>query len=96
MLLAAVISICFCLPLTLHAGTVSLKVGAAAIAITPYGPNPDWHGPITANGIWGERFTDANQNDRWDAVESVLPEAFPIKPSDDPEVLPWRLGSECQ
>jgi hypothetical protein len=46
-----------------------LKVGVAAIAITPFGPNPDWHGQVTASGVWGERFTDLNHNGRWDPGE---------------------------
>lgn len=70
--LLQVISICLCITQTVHAGTVSVKVGVAKIAITPYGPNPDWHGPVTVSGIWGERFTDANNNDRWDAGEPFV------------------------
>ena len=46
-----------------------LKVGVAAIRITPSGPNPDWDGTTTESGVWGERFTDANHNGRWDAGE---------------------------
>src|ERR1044072_555655 len=46
-----------------------LKVGVAAFRITPSGPNPDWDGTITQSGVWGERFTDANGNGRWDAGE---------------------------
>lgn len=46
-----------------------LKVGAAAVALTPFGAHPDWDGTITASGVWGERFTDANQNGHWDAGE---------------------------
>src|ERR1044072_609633 len=46
-----------------------LKVGAASIPITPFGPNPDWDGTITQSGVWGERFTDSNNNGRWDAGE---------------------------
>ncbi len=46
-----------------------LKVGVAAIRITPSGPNPDWDGTITQSGVWGERFTDVNGNGRWDAGE---------------------------
>jgi len=70
--LALATSVCVCFTLTPYAGTASLKAGAAAIPITPYGPNPDWHGPITANGVWGERFTDVNHNDRWDAGEPFI------------------------
>jgi hypothetical protein len=46
-----------------------LKVGAAAVSITPFGPNPDWDGTITQSGVWGEKFTDSNSNGRWDAGE---------------------------
>src|SRR5438105_11268716 len=46
-----------------------LKVGVAAVALTPFGPNPDWDGTITASGVWGERFTDTNQNGQWDPGE---------------------------
>lgn len=46
-----------------------LKVGVAAVPITPFGPNPDWDGTITPSGVWGEKFTDANHNGRWDPGE---------------------------
>src|SRR5262249_9600431 len=46
-----------------------LKVGAAAIAITPFGQNPDWDGQITSTGVWGEKFNDKNGNGVWDAGE---------------------------
>lgn len=46
-----------------------LKVGVAAVRITPAGPNPDWDGTVTRSGVWGELFTDANRNGRWDAGE---------------------------
>ena len=55
-----------------HDSTVAnnqLKVGAAAVPITPFGPNPDWDGTITDSGVWGERFTDTNHNGRWDPGE---------------------------
>jgi Neutral/alkaline non-lysosomal ceramidase, N-terminal len=47
----------------------SLKVGVAALPITPFGANADWDGPVTESGVWGERFTDTNHNGRWDAGE---------------------------
>src|SRR5262245_11390044 len=47
----------------------ALKVGVAAAAITPFGPNADWDGTITDSGVWGEKFTDKNGNGRWDAGE---------------------------
>src|SRR3954468_4637028 len=46
-----------------------LKAGAAAIAITPFGSNPDWKGPITESGVWGDKFTDSNHNGHWDEGE---------------------------
>lgn len=46
-----------------------LKVGVAAVAITPFGTNHDWDGTITETGVWGEKFTDTNHNGRWDAGE---------------------------
>ena len=47
-----------------------MKAGAAAIVITPYGKNSDWHGPITPSGVWEEGFVDLNKNGRWDEGES--------------------------
>ena len=48
---------------------VTLRVGVAAIPITPFGANPEWDGPVTESGVWGERFRDTNHNGRWDAGE---------------------------
>src|ERR1044072_9522834 len=45
------------------------KVGAAAIALTPFGPNPDWDVGITESGVWHERFTAAHRNGHGDAGE---------------------------
>jgi Neutral/alkaline non-lysosomal ceramidase, N-terminal len=47
----------------------SLRVGVAALPITPFGPNQDWDGSLTESGVWGEKFTDANHNGRWDSGE---------------------------
>lgn len=47
----------------------TLKVGVAAVPITPCGQNPDWDGPITANGVWGETYVDQNGNGRYDTGE---------------------------
>ena len=60
------------------ADTRSLKVGAAAMRITPFGPNPDWDGTLTESGVWGEKFTDSNHNGHWDAGE-----AFEDDPGND-------------
>ena len=57
------------IPDDVHAAKPELKVGVASLAITPYGPNPEWDGQVTASGVWGEPFTDANRNGRWDAGE---------------------------
>ena len=46
-----------------------LKVGAAAISITPFGQHPDWDGQITSTGVWGEKLNDKNGNGVWDAGE---------------------------
>lgn len=46
-----------------------LKVGVAAVRITPFGADPDWDGTITESGVWGEKFTDTNHNGRWNAGE---------------------------
>ncbi|MFY9570054.1 MAG: neutral/alkaline non-lysosomal ceramidase N-terminal domain-containing protein [Blastocatellia bacterium] len=46
-----------------------LRVGVAAIPITPFGRNVDWDGTITESGVWGEIFSDTNHNSRWDAGE---------------------------
>lgn len=51
-------------------GTTPLSVGAAAVAITPCGANADWDGSITATGVWGEIYDDANGNGRFDVGES--------------------------
>lgn len=50
----------------------ALRVGVSAVAITPCGSNPDWQGPITANGVWGEEFTDANGDGLWDIGEPFV------------------------
>jgi hypothetical protein len=52
-----------------NVGGAPLRVGVAAVPITPCGANPDWDGPITANGVWGEVYQDLNGNGRYDAGE---------------------------
>src|SRR2546427_9415732 len=52
-----------------------LKVGVAAVPITPFGTNRDWDGTITESGVWGEKFTDTNHNGRWDVGESFEDDA---------------------
>lgn len=47
-----------------------LKVGTAALPITPFGQNPDWDGGVTSTGVWGEKFTDQNGNGTWDGGEA--------------------------
>lgn len=46
-----------------------LRVGVSSVALTPFGPNPDWNGTITGSGVWGEKFTDQNGNHVWDPGE---------------------------
>ena len=55
-----------------------LKIGVAALPITPFGSDRDWDGTITESGVWGERFTDTNHNGRWDTGE-----AFEDDPGND-------------
>jgi hypothetical protein len=62
-----------------------LKVGAAALPISPFGPHPDWDGTITETGVWGERFTDANRNGHWDSGEKF---------EDDPGNIELDSGSK--
>ncbi|HWC77365.1 MAG TPA: neutral/alkaline non-lysosomal ceramidase N-terminal domain-containing protein, partial [Blastocatellia bacterium] len=56
-------------PSSVESAKTTLKVGVAAVSITPFGKNPDWDGTITESGVWGERFTDSNKNNRWDKGE---------------------------
>jgi neutral/alkaline ceramidase-like enzyme len=61
-----------CLFSACHSGSpehAALRVGVAAVTITPFGQNTDWDGPITRSGVWGERFVDKNENGRWDVGE---------------------------
>ncbi len=51
------------------AAKTDLRVGASAVAITPFGQHPDWDGGINATGVWGEKFTDKNGNGVWDGGE---------------------------
>jgi len=59
----------FTLPSPIQRTRYGLRVGVAALTITPFGPNPDWDGTITESGVWGEKFTDTNHNGRWDSGE---------------------------
>ena len=74
-LLVWVAAVSFVLPLcssrvrTADASKSGLRVGVAAIPITPFGKNPDWDGTTTESGVWGEHFTDTNHNGRWDKGE---------------------------
>lgn len=61
-----------------------LRVGVAAVSLTPCGPNADYAGPITPSGVWGEEFTDTNGNGRWDNGEAFV---------DDPENTRLDPGS---
>jgi len=64
--------ILLCCGSSLSQAPTALKVGASAIAITPYGKNADWDGPVTPSGVWGENFTDSNHNGRWDPGEPFV------------------------
>ena len=57
------------MPPAVRAEKRGLKIGVAALSITPFGQNRDWDGTITESGVWGERFTDTNHNGRWDTGE---------------------------
>ncbi|HEY2934720.1 MAG TPA: hypothetical protein VGK99_23550 [Acidobacteriota bacterium] len=79
-ILAAATLLC-CLAGSLESDSSSapvLKVGASAVAITPFGHNPEWDGGVTESGVWGEKFTDANGSGRWDKGE-----AFEDDPGND-------------
>ncbi len=47
----------------------ALRIGTSSVALTPFGPNPEWDGTVTEAGVWGERFTDQNGNRVWDPGE---------------------------
>ncbi|HEY8517198.1 MAG TPA: hypothetical protein VIS07_16945 [Candidatus Binatia bacterium] len=49
--------------------TGTLRVGVAAVPITPCGDHPEWDGPVTATGVWGELYDDLNGNGRYDVGE---------------------------
>jgi hypothetical protein len=50
-------------------GSGPIRVGVAAVAITPCGERPGWDGPITSSGVWGETYEDLNGNGRYDVGE---------------------------
>ena len=62
--------------------TSPLRVGVAAVKLSPCGTNPDWDGPITPSGVWGESFTDLNNNGRWDDGEPFVDD--PVNTALDP------------
>ncbi len=66
----ALASACSDTDLTGSPGTTPLRVGVAAVPITPCGSPPDWDGPVTATGVWGELYDDANGNGRYDTGET--------------------------
>jgi hypothetical protein len=70
--LIVILSVAFLSAFALRFSPVSkaeLKVGTAALRLTPFGNHPDWDGTITEAGVWGERFTDTNKNGHWDESE---------------------------
>ncbi len=64
----------FALPVMLSSSAPKkeLRVGFSAVAITPFGQNAAWDGTITDTGVWGETFTDTNQNGHWDKGEPFV------------------------
>ena len=58
--------------LGLTAPRPELRVGSAAVSITPFGPNADWDGTITSTGVWGEEFTDLNGDGVWNSGEQFI------------------------
>jgi hypothetical protein len=62
--------------------TSPLRVGVAAVRLSPCGANPDYDGPITPSGVWGEQFTDVDGNGRWDDGEPFVDD--PLNTALDP------------
>src|SRR5262245_29870613 len=62
--------------------TSPLRVGVAAVKLSPCGPNPDYDGPVTPSGVWGEAFTDTDGNGRWNSGEPF--EDDPVNTALDP------------
>jgi hypothetical protein len=65
-------------------GGTTLRVGVAAVPITPCGLNPEWDGPITPTGVWGEEFNDLNGNGIWDPDTAERPVDDPLSSQLDP------------
>ncbi len=72
---SAILCLCVCGWPASQAARVELKVGAAAVAITPFGANAEWDGTVTPSGVWGESFTDQNGNGVWDMGEPFVDDA---------------------
>lgn len=69
---SAVLSFRATRPSEVAATKSELRVGASAVAVTPFGEHPKWAGmggTITSTGIWGEKFEDRNNNGKWDSGE---------------------------
>lgn len=66
---AALVASCSDTTIDTPSPSSSLKVGVAALPITPCGDAAGWDGPITATGVWGETYDDANGNGRYDVGE---------------------------
>lgn len=62
--------------------TSPIRVGVAAVSLSPCGTNPDYDGPITPGGVWGESFTDTDGNGRWDDGEPFVDD--PVNTGLDP------------
>jgi hypothetical protein len=62
--------------------TSPIRLGVAAVSLSPCGSNPDYDGPITPSGVWGESFTDTDGNGRWDDGEPYVDD--PVNTALDP------------
>lgn len=67
--LALALSFPLYLPMAAPAPRPVLRVGVAAVPVTPFGNHPEWQGSVSESGVWGENFTDLNKNQVWDSGE---------------------------
>lgn len=63
--------------------TPALRVGVAAVSLSPCGTNPEYDGPVTPSGVWGETFTDMDGNGHWDVGEPFVDD--PVNTALDPK-----------
>ena len=81
--LAVALAACGGTVTNVHSKQSALRVGVAAVKLTPCGANPDWDGPITPSGVWGEAFTDLDGNGHWDPGEPFTDD--PVNTQLDPK-----------